>query len=68
MEMGTRGFILTLTNVSNHSCTLYGYPGLQLLNAKLRSLPTRTLWGMTYFRPEPGQEPDHAVPWRNRER
>ena len=26
MEMGTRGFILTLTNISNHSCTLYGYP------------------------------------------
>jgi hypothetical protein len=49
MEMGTRGFILTLTNISNHSCTLYGYPGLQLLNAKLQPLPTRTLWGMTYF-------------------
>ena len=49
MEMGTRGFILTLTNTSNHSCTLYGYPGLQLLNAKLQPLRTRTLWGMTNF-------------------
>ena len=49
MEMGTRGFILTLTNTSNHSCTLYGYPGLQLLNARLQPLPTKTLWGMTNF-------------------
>ena len=49
IEMGSRGFLLTLTNISNHSCTLYGYPGLQLLNAKLQPLPTMTLWGMTYF-------------------
>ena len=48
-EMGTRGFIVTLTNVSNHSCTLYGYPGLGLLNAKRQPLPTKTLWGMSYF-------------------
>jgi hypothetical protein len=49
MEMGTRGFIVTLTNVSNHSVSLYGYPGLQLLNAKKQPLPTRTLWGKSYF-------------------
>ncbi len=49
MEMGTRGFILTLTNISNHSVSLYGYPGLQLLNARKQPLPTRTLWGMSYF-------------------
>ena len=49
MEMGSRGFILTLTNISNHSCTLYGFPGLELLNAKLQPLPTKTLWGMTNF-------------------
>ena len=48
-EMGTRGFIVTLTNVSNHSVSLYGYPGLQLLNAKKQPLPTRTLWGKSYF-------------------
>ena len=49
MEMGSRGFLLTLTNISNHSCTLYGYPGLELLNARLQPLPTKTLWGMTNF-------------------
>jgi len=49
MEMGTRGFIVTLTNVSNHSVSLYGYPGLQLLNAKKQPLPTRALWGKSYF-------------------
>ena len=47
--MGTRGFLLTLTNVSNSSCSLYGYPGLQLLDGQKRPLPTTTLWGMSYF-------------------
>ena len=28
MEMGTRGFILTLTNISNHSVHLVRLPGL----------------------------------------
>lgn len=49
IEMGTRGFLLTLTNISNHSCSLYGYPGLQLLDANKRPLPTTTQWGMSYF-------------------
>lgn len=49
MEMGTRGFLLTLTNISNRSCTLYGYPGLGLENAAHKPLPTRTIWGMSYF-------------------
>ena len=49
MEMGTRGFIVTLTNVSNHSVSLYGYPGLQLLDARKHPLPTKTLWGPTWF-------------------
>jgi len=49
IEMGTRGFLLTLTNTSNHSCSLYGFPGLQLLDAQQRPLPTTTQWGMSYF-------------------
>jgi hypothetical protein len=48
-EMGHRGFILTLTNISNHSVSLYGYPGLQLLNGRTLPLPTTTQWGMSYF-------------------
>jgi len=55
IEMGTRGYILTLTNIGNHSCTLYGYPGLQLLNARMQPLPTRTLWGSSYFDRDPGK-------------
>ena len=49
MEMGKHGFILTLTNTSNHSVSLYGYPGLQLLDARKHPLPTKTLWGPTWF-------------------
>ena len=55
VEMGHANYILTLTNISNHSVSLYGYPGLQLLNASKRPLPTRTLWGGTYFDRDPGR-------------
>jgi hypothetical protein len=36
-------------NISNHPVSLYGYPSLQLLNASKQQLPTKTLWGMSYF-------------------
>jgi Protein of unknown function (DUF4232) len=55
IQMGSRGYILTLTNISNHSCTLYGYPGLQLLNARMQPLPTATLWGSSAFDRDPGR-------------
>jgi len=45
----TRGFLLTLTNVSNQSCTVEGYPGLQLLNSSMQPIKTQTIWGSTYF-------------------
>jgi len=38
-----RELVLTLTNTSRSACTLSGYPGLQLLNSKYRSLPTTTI-------------------------
>ena len=62
MEMGKRGFIVTLTNVSNHSVSLYGYPGLQLLNAQKQPLADEDAVGPDLGRPEPGQEADRAVP------
>lgn len=34
---------LTLTNTSYRACTLYGYPGLQLLNSWYQPLPTTTI-------------------------
>ena len=55
VEMGHAHYIVTLTNVSNHSVSLYGYPGLRLLNAGKQPLPTTTLWGSTYFVRDPGR-------------
>jgi Domain of unknown function (DUF4232) len=55
VEMGHAHFLVTLTNISNHSVSLYGYPGLQLLNAGQQPLPTKTLWGSTYFVSNPGK-------------
>jgi uncharacterized protein DUF4232 len=54
-EMGHRGFLVTLTNISNRSCSLYGYPGLRLENAAHKPLPTTTQWGATWFSPNPGK-------------
>jgi hypothetical protein len=53
--LGNRGFILTLTNTGNASCSLYGYPGLGLENARHQVLPSHTLWGSTYFDRDPGR-------------
>ncbi len=38
--MGSGGAVLTLTNQSSRTCTLYGYVGLQLVDANRRFLPT----------------------------
>ncbi len=54
-DLGNRGFILTLTNTGNGSCTVDGYPDLGLENASHRVLPSRTDWGGTYFDPDPGR-------------
>jgi Protein of unknown function (DUF4232) len=40
---GGRFSAVTLTNRSRHSCTVYGYGGLQLLDANHRPVPTRQL-------------------------
>jgi len=41
--MGDIDYAATLTNAASHSCTLYGYPGLLLLDAKYAPLPTDAL-------------------------
>jgi hypothetical protein len=53
--LGNRGFILTLTNTGNSSCSVYGYPGLGLQNASHQVLPSHTHWGGTYFDTDPGR-------------
>jgi hypothetical protein len=55
LQAGNRGFLLTLTNTGGTSCSLYGYPGLQLANGRQQPLPTKTLWGSTYFDRNPGR-------------
>jgi Protein of unknown function (DUF4232) len=53
---GNRGMILTLTNISQtQSCSLYGYPGLALENAKHKLLRSHTFWGSTAFNTDPGR-------------
>jgi hypothetical protein len=48
------GFILTLTNDSQQSCAVYGYPGLGLQNASHHVLRSKTHWGSTLFARDPG--------------
>jgi hypothetical protein len=52
--LGNVGYILTLTNTSNNSCTVDGYPGLGLQNAAHHVLSSTTSWGSTYFDTDPG--------------
>jgi hypothetical protein len=42
--MGQRYAGLGLTNTTARSCTIYGYPGLQLVDAYGRNRQTRTSW------------------------
>jgi hypothetical protein len=52
---GQGGFILTLTNTGGGACSLYGYPGLGLQNARHHVVRSRTHWGPTYFAVDPGR-------------
>jgi Protein of unknown function (DUF4232) len=52
--VANRGFILTLTNTSNHSCSIDGYAGLKLKNAAHHLVHSTTHRGNTYFAADPG--------------
>ncbi|MFI1968593.1 hypothetical protein BLA24_05920 [Streptomyces cinnamoneus] len=54
--MSHEGTVLTLTNTSDHTCALRGYPGLGLEDARHGPLETHTSWGSTYFIPDPGKQ------------
>lgn len=45
---------MTLTNTSSRTCTVYGYPGLQLIGAGGAKIPTDTHRGPTFFTKDPG--------------
>ena len=40
---------IEVRNKSQHDCDLYGYAGLQLLDAHARPLPTHVIWSTTSF-------------------
>lgn len=50
------GFILTLTNEGQRSCSLDGYPGLGLQDFGHHTLPSHTLRGSTFFDRDPGRQ------------
>jgi hypothetical protein len=50
------GYILTLTNTGQRSCSLDGYPGLGLQDRHHRTVPSHTFWGPTWFDPDPGRQ------------
>ena len=49
------GFILTLTNKGQRSCSVDGYPGLGLQDWNHHAVPSRTFWGSTWFDRDPGR-------------
>jgi hypothetical protein len=51
--VGNFGENLALTNTSKQTCTVYGYPGLGLQNAKHSVLSIKVNWGSTYFARDP---------------
>ena len=51
------GFILTLTNEGQRSCSLDGYPGLGLQDFSHHALPSHTFRGPTVFDRDPGRQP-----------
>ena len=50
------GFILTLTNTGQRSCSLYGYPGLGLQDQNHHTVSSHTFWGPTWFDRDPGRQ------------
>jgi hypothetical protein len=59
---------LTVTNLGKASCSVYGYPGLGLLDASHRALPPPdTRWGSTIFARDPGPSLVVLAPQRSAE-
>ena len=49
---GNVGQVVTFTNTSSSTCTLYGYPGLQMLDGSGRPIPTQVHRGQSYAVPQ----------------
>lgn len=53
---GNQGTNVVFTNRSASACTLYGYPGYGLLDAKRYEQTSTVLRGSTYFQRDPGKK------------
>jgi hypothetical protein len=49
VAVGNEEFRVQLSNTSTTTCTLFGYPGLQLLSASGKKLPTEVHRGQSYL-------------------
>jgi hypothetical protein len=56
------GTELVLTNNSRHTCALYGYTGLRLLDSRHQVLHTVTHQGSTFYANDPGRRPVDLAP------
>ncbi|MER6076501.1 DUF4232 domain-containing protein [Streptomyces sp. NPDC001817] len=52
---GNFGKTLVLANASHRTCTVTGYPGLGLENARHKTQRIKVVWGATYFQHDPGR-------------
>lgn len=51
LAAGHESQVVTFTNVSGTPCHLYGYPGMQMLGADRRRMPSHVRWGASYIVP-----------------
>jgi hypothetical protein len=59
--LGHVGWMMSFTNMSSAACSLFGYPGLQMLDAARGLIPTEVTDGTAYTVPSiPGQVVDLA--------
>jgi len=73
--VGNLALMYRLHNRSAQACTLYGYPGIQLLDANRRPLPTRLTWSRSAYlfnspparlvRLNPGGDAFFALGWNH---
>src|SRR5579875_3520121 len=59
---GHLGIIFLIHNRLNRTCTLYGYPGAQLLNANYQPLTTHLRWGGGYLGGNPPRRLVYLAP------
>ncbi|MFI9721869.1 DUF4232 domain-containing protein [Streptomyces sp. NPDC052396] len=54
--MSHAGGVLEFRNTGGHTCAMRGYPGLGLEDGGHAVLPSRTVWGTTWYADDPGNK------------